>query len=76
MSTPAAARVVDHPVLTVRSVGIERDIGHHAEFRKTLFQHRHGTRDQSFRIESLAAIGGFQRRLDRGEERERGDLEF
>ena len=60
----------------MRRVRIERDIGHHTEFRKSLLQRRDGARDKPLRIESLTSIGGFHARLDGRKERERRYLQF
>ena len=50
------AGVIDNAVLTVAGVGIQRNIGHHTELGKMLFEARHDARNQALGIGGLAAV--------------------
>jgi len=58
------ARLVDHAVLTVRGIGIQRDIRHDAQLREARFQRSSGARHEPARIECLSPVGALQPLLD------------
>src|SRR6185503_8594331 len=51
---------VDHAVLAVRRVWVERGVGDDAEGGKTLFQRRYRARHQSLGVGRFTPVGGFQ----------------
>jgi len=67
---------VDHAVLPVRGVGIERDVGHDPQFREPFLQGGRCPRHQAARVIGLSAVGGFQAMVDDGEEREHRNAEL
>ena len=67
------AAVVDQAVLPVAGVGVERDVGHHAEFGKILFQRGNHARHQAIRIVGFARIQTLQRRIDHRKDRHHRD---
>jgi hypothetical protein len=50
---------IDQAVLAMAGVGIERDIGDHAEFRETPLQRLHDARHQAIRVKASSAPGDF-----------------
>ena len=63
------AAVVDQAVLAVASVGVERDIGHHAEFGEILLQCGDHARHEAVRVVGLACIQALQWRIDHRKDR-------
>ena len=61
------AGVVEQAVLAVAGEGVERHVGHDAEFREAFFEFAHNARHQAFGVHGLAAVGRFQRRVDHRE---------
>ena len=64
------AGLVDDAVLAVRGVGIERDVGHDAEFGKALLQRAHRARHETFRVVGFAPVEAFQALVDDREQRQ------
>ena len=54
------ARVVDDPVMAVRGIGIERDVGEHADLRRRVLDRLDRPADQIVAVERLARILGAQ----------------
>ena len=69
------AGLVDEAVLPMARVGIERDVGDDADFRKALLQFAHAARHQALGIEGLLGVGGLQRGVDHRKERDRRNAE-
>ena len=63
------ASLVDHTVLAVAGVGVQRDIGDHAQVWKVVFQRPHDRWHKAIWVERFFAPGGFQRCLDHGKQR-------
>ena len=70
------AAVVDQPVLAVRGVGIERDVGDHAQLRETLLERTHGALHQAFVIPGGDAIERLGLRRGHREQGECGDAQL
>ena len=67
---------VDHAVLAVRSVGVERDVGHDAELGEALLELRDGARHQSAGVVGLATVERLELLLDDGEQRQGGNAKL
>ncbi len=70
------AGLVDHAVLAVGGIGIERDIAHDAELRETLLEGAHDARHQPLGIERFAPVQALEPLLDDREQRERRDSQL
>jgi hypothetical protein len=70
------AGVVEHAVLAVAGVGVERHVGHHAQVRKLFFQRPHHARDQAVGVERLLAVGCFEGGVDGREQRQHRNAEL
>ena len=57
-------------------VGVERNVGDDAQFRKTLFQGAHHAGYQAFRIIGFGRIQAFERQIDHRENRQGRDAEL
>ncbi len=60
---------INDAVLAVRGVRIQRDIGDHAQLRKTFFQRGHCARHQTFGIDGFAPVRCFQCAFNRRKQR-------
>ena len=67
---------VEHAILAVARVRIERDVRQHAEHREVLLQLAHGARNETFGIRGFAAIRSLERRLDRRKQRQHRHAQF
>ena len=66
---------VDDPVMAVRGIGIERDVGQHADVRRGVLGRPDRAADQIVRVERLARIVGAQRRRRVREQGDAGNAE-
>ena len=69
------ARLVDDPVMAVRRIGIERDVGEHADFGRRVLRRLDRAADQIVGIERLARIVGAQAGRRVGEQGDAGNAE-
>ncbi len=60
------AAAVDHAILAVSGIGIERDVGDDAEFGKALLQCRHRSWDEPLGIGCLAPVSGLHLAWNQG----------
>jgi hypothetical protein len=65
--------VVNQTVLTVTGVGIERDVGHHAEFREGFLDCGNYTGHETVSVVGLFRTQTFQRRIDHRKNRHHGN---
>ena len=70
------AAVVEQAVLAVRGEGVERDVGHHAEFGEALLQLAHDAGHQALGVERLAAVVELELLVDHREQRHHRDAEL
>jgi hypothetical protein len=70
------AGVVQHAVLAVAGVGVQRHVGHHAQVGKLFFQRPHHARDQAVGVERLLAVGVFEGGVDGREQRHHRNAEL
>ena len=69
------ARRVDEPVMAVRGIGIERDVGEHADLGRRILRRLDRAADQIVRVERLARIVGAQAGRRVGEQGDAGNAE-
>ena len=70
------AGVVDDPVLAVRRVRIERDVGDDAELGHGLLERAHGALREALRVPGFAAVIGLCRRRRDRKQRDRRNAEL
>ena len=61
---------VDQPILAVRGVRVERDVGEHAELRQARLQRPHRARYQALRIGGFPPVLALERGVDHRKQRQ------
>ncbi len=70
------AGFIQDAVLAVAGVGIQCHVGHHAQLGEFLLQRADHAGDQAVGVEGFFAVGRFQAGINRGEQRQEGDLQL
>ena len=69
------AAVIGQAVLAVAGVGVQRHVGHHAEFGKLLFQRPHHARHQAVGVGRFLAVVALERLIDHRKQGQHRDLQ-